>query len=278
MDATRVDLDTRRHREGDAATAPDRVRTPPPPRSAVPPASFLDGLDPRTRLLAALALVVGVVVPSSLLVLSLALVGALAGALASGVPLRRTLARIAGLEGIVVAMLLVLPFVIPGEPILVVGPLAASAEGLARAAAIALKANAAVLVVLALLGGLEPVRIGEALRALRVPAPLVLLLLMTVRYRDVLAREAARLSTAMRARGFRARTSLHTFRAIGHFAGMLLVRSVERADRILAAMRCRGFTGEMPAPEGLAFGPRDAAFAAAAGAAAGALAVAGVLA
>ena len=48
---------------------------------------------------------------------------------------------------------------------------------------------------------------------------------------------------AMKARGFRLRCNPHTWRSIGYLFGMLLVRSIERAERILAAMRCRGFQG-----------------------------------
>jgi cobalt/nickel transport system permease protein len=70
------------------------------------------------------------------------------------------------------------------------------------------------------------------------------LFLFTVRYIAVLGREYQRLRTAMKARGFRMRCDLHTWRSIGYLFGMLLVRSLERSERILAAMRCRGFQGD----------------------------------
>jgi cobalt/nickel transport system permease protein len=51
---------------------------------------------------------------------------------------------------------------------------------------------------------------------------------------------------AMRARGFAPRLDLRTWRAYGNFTGMLLVRSMERAERVEESMRCRGFSGKFP--------------------------------
>jgi cobalt/nickel transport system permease protein len=39
---------------------------------------------------------------------------------------------------------------------------------------------------------------------------------------------------------------------------MLIVRSLERAERIVGAMRCRGFRGEFPSSRNFAFGGHDA--------------------
>ena len=83
---------------------------------------------------------------------------------------------------------------------------------------------------------------------------------MTVRYIEVLGREYRRLRTAMAVRGFRMRCSLHTWRSLGHLFGMLFARSFDRAARIGAAMRCRGFDGSFPSPTELAFTRRDAIF------------------
>jgi cobalt/nickel transport system permease protein len=65
-----------------------------------------------------------------------------------------------------------------------------------------------------------------------------------VRYIGVLFDEHQRLRTAMKARAFVAGSNWHTWRSYGHLLGMLLVRSMERAQRISGAMRCRGFNGK----------------------------------
>ena len=50
-----------------------------------------------------------------------------------------------------------------------------------------------------------------------------------------------RLVRAVRVRGFRPGTNLHTYRTYAYIVGMLLVRSYCRADRVHRAMLCRGF-------------------------------------
>ena len=47
----------------------------------------------------------------------------------------------------------------------------------------------------------------------------------------------------VKTRGFRPRMDWHTYRSYGYLVGMLLVRSLDRSQRVLAAMKCRGFRG-----------------------------------
>ncbi|MFG1357429.1 cobalt ECF transporter T component CbiQ [Xanthobacter pseudotagetidis] len=222
----------------------------------------VEALDPRTRLLGAFVAVVAVALLSSLPVLAVAALGALALALAAGPGAAALMRRLVHLEGFMLVLLAFLPFTVPGTPLFGAPPLAASAEGFARALQILLKVNACGFLVFALLGGLEPVRIGAAALALKAPERLVQLFLLVVRYGGVLRAETARLQEAMRARAFAPRSSLHTWRTYGHMLGMVLVRALERAERVSEAMRCRGFAGRLPAPaERPAFGPADLAFA-----------------
>jgi len=83
----------------------------------------------------------------------------------------------------------------------------------------------------------------KAAHTLRVPGLLVQLGLLTYRYVFVLGSELNRLRIALRVRGYRNRATRHSYRTIGHVAGTLLVRSVEQAERVGQAMRCRGFDG-----------------------------------
>lgn len=224
-------------------------------------------LDPRTRLLGAFAAVVAVALLSSLPVLAAAALGAFALALAAGPAAAALMRRLVHLEGFMLVLLALLPFTVPGTPLFGAPPLVASTEGLVRAVEILLKVNACGFLVFALLGGLEPVRIGAAALALKAPERLVQLFLLVVRYGGVLRAETARLQEAMRARAFVPRSSLHTrslhtWRTYGHMLGMVLVRALERAERVSEAMRCRGYSGRLPVPaERPAFGPADLAFA-----------------
>lgn len=83
----------------------------------------------------------------------------------------------------------------------------------------------------------------KAGHALRIPGVLVQLGLLTYRYLFVIAAELRRLRVALRVRGYRNQATRHGYRTVGHVAGTLLVRSVERSERVSQAMRCRGFDG-----------------------------------
>jgi cobalt/nickel transport system permease protein len=114
--------------------------------------------------------------------------------------------------------------------------------------------SAAVLLIAA--SGID--RIAAALRMIKVPKVFVLQLLMTYRYITVLAEEAYRLSTAysLRAPG---QKGIHPA-SWGSFAGQLLLRAFDRADRVYKAMRLRGFNGDFPTGGTMALRPGDGAW------------------
>jgi cobalt/nickel transport system permease protein len=55
--------------------------------------------------------------------------------------------------------------------------------------------------------------------------------------------EYQRLMKTLKIRGFYPRTNLHTYRTYAYLVGMVIVRSHDRAERVRAAMLCRGFSG-----------------------------------
>ena len=87
-----------------------------------------------------------------------------------------------------------------------------------------------------------PVTLAAAHR-LFVPGVLIQVSQLAYRYAFLFFDEARRLRIALKVRGFRARTSAHTYRTTGHSVGTLLVRGGDRAERVADAMRCRGFDG-----------------------------------
>ncbi|SDG57381.1 cobalt ECF transporter T component CbiQ [Roseospirillum parvum] len=220
----------------------------------------LGRLDPRARLLAVTAFAGVVVCLKSPWVLALALLLAGLAAALARLPVGPTLKRMLAMDGFVVLMLLMLPFTTPGTPMFELWGLPASQEGLLAALRIGLIANAVVLALLALAGAMEATTLGHALGRLGAPSRLVHLLLFTIRYIDVLGQENRRLRTAMKARAFRPRNSLHTWRSYGYLVGMMLVRALERAERIVGAMKCRGFTGRLYCLDRLSWQTTDSAF------------------
>ena len=107
---------------------------------------------------------------------------------------------------------------------------------------------------------MAPSTLGHALYRLKVPVKLVHLFLFTVRYIDVFYKEYKTMRMAMKARGFIPRTDLHTLRSIGYLIGMMLVRSLERSDRIMEAMKCRGFDGRFHILNDMKITQRDRIF------------------
>jgi len=223
---------------------------------------WIGARDPRLRVSASVvfALVTVSLSGPEATLAALCLAGAMATA--SGWRLRDLLLRLVPMEAFMVLLLVTLPFAVPGEAVLTAGPLSASREGLLSALLMALKANAVVLTLLGLVGSLEPVVFGHALARLGVPYKLVHLLLLTVRQVHLLHQELLRLRQAMRARAFVPRSDCHTWRSYGNLVGMLLVRSLDRSRRMLAAMRCRGFDGRLYLLDTPAWQPSDTLLAA----------------
>ena len=82
-------------------------------------------------------------------------------------------------------------------------------------------------------------RLSAQLRRLRAPYAFVMSFEMTYRYIGVLLDEAHSMTTAYSLRG--AGKKALDIKHMGSFAGQLLLRGFDRAERVYAAMRCRGY-------------------------------------
>ncbi len=222
-------------------------------------------IDPRLRLGAALLFALVMPVLTAPLPLALALLAGLAAITWARLAPAVVLRRLAVAEGFLLLLLLTLPFAVPGTPLFAILGLEASLEGISRAATLVVRINAALLVVLACIGGLGGQGLAQAMVGIGIPPTLAALLQMTMRYAATLGDEYRRLRVALRVRGFRARSDRHTWRSLGYLVGMLLVRSLERAERVRWAMLCRGYAGRFPVPAQRALGRADHAFIAIAG-------------
>jgi cobalt/nickel transport system permease protein len=193
--------------------------------------SYLARIDPRARITAALVLALIVALERSFVGMALATMFAAGLVVMAQIPLRDLIRRLLPLEILVAVLMIVLPFPRYDH------------DGLMLAICVALKANAVALAVTALIGTMDAVTLGHALNHFHVPQKLTQLMLFMVRYFDVLGREYARLRAAMRVRCFRPAMNGHSYRTFGYLVGILLVRSFDRSERVLAAMKCRGFCG-----------------------------------
>lgn len=142
-------------------------------------------------------------------------------------------------------------------PMLHVGPWVVT-SGWISFASIMLRFALTVGAALALVACTGMYRLGAGLERLGLPRIFVTQLLFLYRYLFVISAEGAtmRRSVALRAAGARALP----LRMYGSLVGHLLLRSLDRADRVHKAMVARGFDGEVRLRASPAPGRRDAAF------------------
>jgi len=116
-----------------------------------------------------------------------------------------------------------------------------SSEGIEAAVHISLRGNAAGLLCIALLAGLDGFAVAAAAARLGLPPRLARLLALTVRYLTLMHDTRARLQRAMQARGFRPRCDRRTCEVLALQVALILVHALLRAERVDLALRARGF-------------------------------------
>jgi len=142
-------------------------------------------------------------------------------------------------------------------PLLQIGPLNVTG-GWVSFASILLRFTLTVTAALTLIATTSFTGICMALEKLGCPRVFALQLLFLYRYLFVLIDEASRLIRARALRTFHGRG--RGLKVFGSLLGQLLLRSLERAQRIHLAMNCRGFDGNIHTRQPVRFQPRDALF------------------
>ncbi len=205
--------------------------------------SLLHRIDPRLRVLAAAFFSCAVAVFQTFTALSAACLAALVLLLVPGLNFRETGRRLMVVVWFLLLLWCLLPLTYEGAIAAKIGVVSIYWPGVRLSAQITLKSLAIIAVFTTLVATIPVNTLGQSLARLGVPAKLVYLLLMCYRYIFVIEQEYHRLVAAMKIRGFRPRTNLHTYRSYAYLIGMLFVRAATRADRVYQAMRCRGFDG-----------------------------------
>ncbi len=205
--------------------------------------SLIDNVDPRVRLVTALFVSVTVAISTHFLSVGIALLAGLCLVGFARLSLKQVVKRLAELNFFMLFLVVILPLSVAGTPLFHWFFLSYSREGLIKALLIAFKANTIMITITGLAGTMEPATFGKAMHLLGVPTKLVHIFLFMVRYLDLIGDEYKRLRNAMKLRAFQPSSDMHTLRSYGNLIGMVLVRSLERSDAILAAMKCRGFNG-----------------------------------
>jgi cobalt/nickel transport system permease protein len=209
----------------------------------------LTEVDPRAKLVVALAAIL-LVVASGRPALPLLVAGAaLATMLSLRFPVGVIAARLSVPLGMVLVIFALRLFTTPGEVLFSLHPLGlelhASREGLASGGLAAARVLAATSV-LVLLGLIAPAHaLFRALLWFGVPRSLVEVGLLMYRFIFVLLDIAADMATAQTLRlGYHG--AARSLRSTGSLAGAVLVKSLDQAARTGEAMVLRGYTGAMP--------------------------------
>lgn len=152
-------------------------------------------------------------------------------------------------------MLIELPFLVLAvllpfggdEPRVVMAGLSLSVPGLYAAWGIVAKGTLGVAAALTVAATTAASELPLALSRLRVPGLTTSILVLMVRYIDVLGAEGRRMRIARLSRGDSPR-ALHQAGAVAAGAGVLFLRSYERGERVYLAMLSRGYDGTVPSP------------------------------
>ncbi|WP_395307105.1 cobalt ECF transporter T component CbiQ [Mycobacterium sp. AMU20-3851] len=161
----------------------------------------------------------------------------------AGIPLGWVLPRMV-IEAPFVVLAVLLPFAEGGERISVAGA-QLSVSGLWAAWGIVVKGTLGVAASLTVAATTSARELPVALSRLGVPALVTSMLVLMIRYVDVLGAEAARMRMARLSRGDSPRL-LHQAGALARGIGVLFLRSYERGERVYLAMLSRGFDGRVP--------------------------------
>lgn len=136
-------------------------------------------------------------------------------------------------------------------------------SGLERGLELFARTSSCVIALLVMVMGTETFDLFSGMRRLRIPAVITTLLMLTYKYVLMISEELSRMTVARKARGFSGGSSLLDRRALSILsftAGMVFVRSAERAERSFEGLMARGFDREMRPWRKTTLGSAEAAF------------------
>ncbi|UCG32586.1 MAG: cobalt ECF transporter T component CbiQ [Phycisphaerales bacterium] len=168
-----------------------------------------------------------------------------AALLLTALPVAVILRRMRAVLGFILVFTLLLALTADGGPTLRLGPLAVSGRALTLAALIGCKVTAIALLAAALVASTPFAELCHSLRRVGCPARLVQIILLTYRMNFALAGETESVRYALAARNFRWRATRRGLSTVGTVVGSVLVRSLDRADRLYNAMLARGYEGQI---------------------------------
>ncbi|MEJ2184917.1 MAG: cobalt ECF transporter T component CbiQ [Gemmatimonadota bacterium] len=167
-------------------------------------------------------------------------------ALIARIPLAVLAARLGPPLGFVLLVSAAVPVLVPGTPVLRIGPLSVSDAGLLRFASVIGRALPALGAAVVLVSTLRFTELVQALRDLRLPDVVTTALGLAYRYLYILTDEVEQLLRAARSRNAGAGSATRRRLLVGITAASLS-RSFARSERVQQAMLARGYRDAIPA-------------------------------
>lgn len=221
---------------------------------------FLQGIEPRVKVVGLLLLVVATATARSLTVIVILFGVALALALVSHVPIRRLATRVwIGVLFFTGSIALPAIFITPGVPLLYLPLLhwPITAQGLKSALYLLTRVETATTFSVLLVLCTPWNHVLKALRVLRVPVVFVVILGITYRYIFVLLQTAADMFESRQSRLVGHLDGAEQRRLAAASVGVLLSKSLQLSSEVYLAMLARGYRGEVYTLDDFKTQPRD---------------------
>ncbi|NLJ76952.1 MAG: energy-coupling factor transporter transmembrane protein EcfT [Peptococcaceae bacterium] len=219
----------------------------------IPGGSLLHRLDPRTKIIAVLAIAVSIIIFSNWQGFLLIALLTLVALFVSRLPLAVIFGSLKSLWLLLLITFLLQAFLTPGIPVIELGPLQVSQEGIVAATGIVLRLMLLILIAflptlttppIRLTAGLESIL--SPLRRVGVPAhELAMMMTLALRFIPTLLQEAEIVISAQRSRGagFTTGSPVKWAKSLLPLFVPLFAGALRRADDLAMAMECRCYRG-----------------------------------
>ena len=151
------------------------------------------------------------------------------------------------------AIIIAIPllFLIPGQVLVRFGStnITITLEGVYSASSFVLRIWLSLMAIMTLIFTTPFANLIHAMKHVRIPQIFLILFSLTYRYIFLFIDELIRMLRAKESRSFRKLGFRLRFKMLGQVFGTLLVRSIEKSERVYRAMLARGYTGDLVTKE-----------------------------
>ncbi len=207
--------------------------------------SMVHRMNPMTKVVAVLILVISAAVVKDIYMALFALLLSFIMILAAKLPVTFVIRRIWSpfLFILIFAAALLLSSG-EGEILWSAGFLDITKESAMDAALILIRATSAIIMLTVLLATTRFDMIVKVLYDLKMPVFLLQILMFSYRYIFVFSEELENMKNSMASKGFRPKLSMRMLSSVSNMLAMLLIKSFERGDDVYRSMVAKGYTGK----------------------------------